>query len=283
MKTDQLLHHLAMSTWRLCAPLALCCAPAMAQAQLNDTGLISCYNTTAITGTVAPSTPAPEQTGFEGQDCTRGASAANALGFMTKVGASTIPGRDYSKIGNDGSVLAADATLGSAAGDWACTRDNNTGLVWEVKVNDAAHLRHLGHEYTWYDTDASSNGGNAGTQAGTGCNGTLAGCNTTAFRDAVNAQAGGLCGAIDWRVPSLGELQSLLDRQRRSGAAAALLDNAYFPNSAYGGAFTARYRARETCARTLANAWLVDFSSGQALDFFPKSAAYHVQLVRGGI
>lgn len=283
MKPDQLLHHLAISTRRLCALLALCCTSAVAQAQLNDTGLVTCYNATTMTGTVAPSTPAPEQPGFEGQDCTRGASAANALGLMTKVGSSSIPGRDYSKIGNDGSVLAANATLGSAAGDWACTRDNITGLIWEVKVNDAAQLRHLSHEYTWYDTDASSNGGNAGIQAGAGCNGTLANCNTTAFRDAVNAQAGGLCGAIDWRVPSLGELQSLLDRQRRSGAAAALLDNAYFPNTAYGGAFTGRYRARETSARTRANAWVLDFSNGQALDFFAKSVAYPVLLVRGGI
>jgi hypothetical protein len=42
-------------------------------------------------------------------------------------------GFDYSKIANDGSVLIAGAALGTAPVDWACTKDNITGLTWEVK------------------------------------------------------------------------------------------------------------------------------------------------------
>jgi hypothetical protein len=130
---------------------------------------------------------------------------------MAKVGASTAPGRDYTKIANDGSVLPASATLGTGPTDWGCTRDNITGLIWEVKVDDAANLRHFDHTYTWYDTNPAINGGNAGTEAGTGCNSTLTNCNTTAYRNAINALTGAsrLCGATDWRLPTTVELLSL--------------------------------------------------------------------------
>ena len=56
-------------------------------------------------------------------------------GALPKTGAGAA-GFDYTKIANDGSELPADAPLGSAAGEWACTRDNATGLVWEVKTDD---------------------------------------------------------------------------------------------------------------------------------------------------
>lgn len=40
----------------------------------------------------------------------------------------------YTKIANDGSALAATVALGTAPKSWACTRDETTGLVWEVKT-----------------------------------------------------------------------------------------------------------------------------------------------------
>jgi hypothetical protein len=164
--------------------------PASAPAQtvrLNDTAQTTCYNNSASTGTVAAATPDPETTGFEEQDCTRGA-AADALGRMVKIGDSTAPVRDYSKIAGDGSVLPASATLGSNPGDWACMRDSITGLVWEVRTTSG--LRSQDHTYTWYDTNGAVNGGTAGTETGTGCGGTLPNCNTTAHRNAINALAG---------------------------------------------------------------------------------------------
>lgn len=93
MKPDHLLPRASVLTRHLCAVLALCCVAAAAQAQLADTGMITCYNATSVTGTVSASTPAPEPSGFEGQDCTRGAGAADVLGLMTKVGSSSIPGQ----------------------------------------------------------------------------------------------------------------------------------------------------------------------------------------------
>lgn len=239
---------------------------------LNDTAQITCYDASASTGTVAPASPDPEVTGFNEQDCTRGAAAADALGRMVKVGASTAPGRDYTKIANDGSELPASATLGTDPGDWACTRDNITGLIWEVKVNDPANLRHLDHTYTWYDTNPAINGGDAGFEGGTDCNGTLANCNTTAYRDFINTLIGPdrLCGASDWRLPTGKELRGLV----HSGLAIAI-DTTWFPNTA-----GSQYWTGENYALAASGAWVVGYAgdvSGTA-----KNRGQRVRLVRGG-
>ncbi|MCU0756158.1 MAG: DUF1566 domain-containing protein [Xanthomonadales bacterium] len=252
-------------------------APALAQTQrLNDSGQISCYATGANTGTVSSGTPDPEAVGFDEQDCTRGAAAADARGRMVKVGGSTAPGRDYTKIANDGSVLPASATLGAGPTDWGCTRDNVTGLIWEVKVNNAASLRHVDHTYTWYDTNSAVNGGNAGTLGtNTTCNSTLSNCNTTAYRDAINALTGAnrLCSASDWRLPTSHELSGLLHAGLDPGL---MIDVTWFPNTA-----NALHWSSETAASGVAGAWLVNFEIGR-VPIFGKSSSQRVRLVRGG-
>ena len=66
----------------------------------------------------------------------------------------------YSKISNSGSVLPDTATLGSGANDWACTKDNKTGLIWEVKTDDGG-LRDKDWYYSWYKPNGD-NGGDVG-------------------------------------------------------------------------------------------------------------------------
>jgi hypothetical protein len=105
----------------------------------------------------------------------------------------------YTKIANDGSELPKNAKLGTNPKDWACTKDNNTGLIWEVKTTDGG-LRDSTKTYQWHEPDASKNGGSAGYENN--------GQNTYAFTNAVNAQ--GLCGAKDWRLPTIQELGELL-------------------------------------------------------------------------
>jgi len=244
---------------------------ALAQARpLNDTGQVTCYNNTVATGTIVLNTPNPVDAGFEGQDCVRGRAAADALGFLPKTGASSVRGRDYTKIANSGSELPASAALGSAPGDWACTRDNVTGLIWEVRVNDAANLRHQGHTYTWYDTDPAVNSGDPGILGTSAtCNATLANCNTTARRDAVNSA--GLCGAGDWRMPTPHELQSLVVYDGGAGG----YDTIFLPNSSFS------YWTGNTSAGVETRAWLVGLSQviqGPS----SKNSQLGVRLVRGG-
>lgn len=87
----------------------------------------------------------------------------------------------YTKIANDGSELLKTAKLGTGAKDWACTKDNNTGLIWEVKTTDGG-LRDLNKYYKW------SEGFD--------------------FATSVNSQT--LCGAKDWRMPTIEELKGLV-------------------------------------------------------------------------
>ena len=96
---------------------------------LNDTGITFCG---AATG---GNTPAPCASNPAGQDKDYGRDAAALAGTLVKVGGSGgVNGFDFTKIANNGTVLPASALLGSGPTEWACTRDNVTALIWEVKT-----------------------------------------------------------------------------------------------------------------------------------------------------
>lgn len=110
--------------------------------------------------------------------------------------------------------LANDAT---AVNDgWVMTRDNVTGLVWEIK-NDTddwpTGIHRWYDSHNWCDTNDGTNGGNQGN-----CGTTQ---NTKIFLEAINGENYG--GHSDWRLPTIKELASLID----SGTSSA--DLQYFP------------------------------------------------------
>jgi hypothetical protein len=111
----------------------------------------------------------------------------------------------YTKIANNGSELPDSAKLSSNPKDWACTKDNKTGLIWEVKTNDGG-LRDMNNQYTWYQPNVSENGIFAGYQNGGLCKGSD--CDTYAYANTVNQQT--LCNAKNWRVPTKEELMTLV-------------------------------------------------------------------------
>lgn len=268
-----------MSLRRTAFATSLLLALSVAHAQtsptrpLNDTGITwSGHATSGNAATCDPAYPA-------GQDCHYGRDAAAAAGDLTKIGAGAA-GFDFTKISNSGNPLPASATLGTGPDDWACTRDNVTGLVWEVKLNDVAHLRHMGHTYTWYDTDAATNGGADGSIGSNTCNSTLAAapynnqCNTQHYVAAINALSGAerLCGATDWRMPTVKELEGIVDFGRVNPA----IDPDYFPNTPSSVVWSGSPYADSSNL-----AWYVVFSSGFAGNGY-RSSKYHVRLVRGG-
>ena len=81
-----------------------------------------------------------------------------------------------------------------------CTKDNKSGLIWEVKTTDGG-LRDKKMGFTWYEPDMSKNAGSVG----------VIGKNqddTFAYTSEINKT--GLCGAKNWRLPTKEELIGLI-------------------------------------------------------------------------
>jgi len=260
---------------RRASALALLLSALSAQAAgLPDTGITACYNDTVTDG--YPATDSVNSIARDGgshprQDCRFGRDPAMEAA-APKVGAGP-KGFDYTKIANDGSALDATVALGPNPTDWACTQDNITGLMWEVKTNSG--LRSQTYTYTWYNSVTTTNGGNAGTVgAGSTC-ATAGRCDTEQFVVDVNALTGAnrLCAATDWRLPTLRELLTLalLDDTNLTS-----IDAGYFP-------YTMRsfYWTASSSVPFPTNAWLVDFFGGSSLTS-QKSGYNYVRLVRGG-
>jgi len=254
----------------LTALFAVVAAAAASAAGLNDTGQTLCYD--AANAAVACSATVGGDAGTNPrQDARYGRDAAAAASQLGKIGAGAA-GFDFSKIANNGSNLAASAALGSSATDWACTKDNVTGLTWEVKTT--AGLRSSANTYTWYST-APTNGGDVGAVGANTCGGTLSAyadqCNTQNYVAAVNAAA--LCGASDWRLPSQRELLTIV----RAGATSPSIDATFFPNTISNWHWTSSsYIARPT------NALVVFFNYGYSNADVKSSSGVVVRLVRGG-
>jgi hypothetical protein len=107
--------------------------------------------------------------------------------------AAEVEAQAFSKVSNAGELLPDSAPLGDGPNDWACTRDNQTGLMWETKR--ASGVRSLAHTYSW------RSGGTGNTGNFSSCNDTLrpSRCNTAAYIARLNSD--GLCGSTNWRLP----------------------------------------------------------------------------------
>ncbi len=217
---------------------------------LNDTGITRCGSADSSSNDLdCPVADAPGQDAQYGRDVTDNDDSDGAAGFS------------FTKLDANGNTLPASAT------DWSCVKDNVTGLIWEVKTDDGG-LRDKDNTYTWYNTDDTTNGGNAGTANGGTCSGSA--CDTQSYVQAVNAQ--GLCGATDWRLPTDQELLSIV----HDGVNRPKIDSAYFPRTR-----SAWFWSSSPDANSPDDAWLVSFYGGY-VDNYAKSFTDAVRLVRAG-
>ncbi|MDO4706543.1 Lcl C-terminal domain-containing protein [Allofranklinella schreckenbergeri] len=139
-----------------------------------------------------------------------------------------------------------------------CVRDKVSGLLWEGKTNDGG-LRDGSRLYTnWGD-------GRAG--------------DASAYVAQVNAM--GLCGFDDWRLPTVDELQSLVDYRRPLPGPA--IDAQWFPHTWIDLSFLAwrGYWASELYVDDPAYAWNVNFNHG-TLGVNHRNNDGAVRLVRSG-
>ena len=197
------------------------------------------------------------------QDCSRGRDANPALNSA----ADGVAGFSFTKMSNAGTTLPASAALGSLPNDWACTYDNVTGLMWEVKTTVVGR-RNSGHTYTWFSSDASNNAGSTGVAGGGTCGDAAGTCDTEKYAATTNAAT--LCGRNDWRMPHIKELEGIA----QMGVVNPAIDSVWFPNTP-----VSFFWSGSPFAGVATYAWGVYFYDGYAyIDV--RSSAYRVRLVR---
>lgn len=202
---------------------------------LTDTGIV--FGGEALSGnnTGCSGATIEQQDCFHGRDATDNDDSDGHAGFS------------YTKLASDGSELP------SSAPNWACVRDNLTGLVWEIKTDDGGiHDKDI--YYRWGGKTARGSG--FGTYYS----------DWDVLVDGSNNEA--LCGSTEWRVPSRAELESLVN----FGAYLPALDDGYFP---YGSSTTWTSSAAPT---TEEGAWTVNFSNGFT-GFSPRTNSNYLRLV----
>lgn len=148
---------------------------------------------------------------------------------------------------------------------WACVRDNQSGLTWELKKTEPG-LQNVNNTYSWYDPDPKSNGGFEGKANAGVCSGSD--CDTDSYIKAVNAMK--LCGLNDWYLPSRFELNTIVDTS--IPLPGPTLPKAFFPESLAG-----KYWTDSTFRTRRAGAWVWRFDQGS--DYVAeKSEALSVRL-----
>lgn len=238
------------------------------------------YTLTVVSNPTTPpaSTGRLTDTGATASQCYQAGS--DVLVSCTSAAAIALNDKQDGMIGRDvSSPDNADGKLGfsySRVGSYSieeCVRDNITGLTWEGKT--ASGWRAGSNIYTNYDSTTaaqiytytgSSSSDVVPTQAQVD-----APDNAVGYKNAVNASA--LCGYTDWRLPTVAELQSLVDYS--VSYPGPTIDSNWFPNTS-----RSNYWSATTFSDYVFCAWGVDFVNGGVSGSSVRGNTYGVRLVR---
>lgn len=195
---------------------------------LNDTGMTQCI----------------DRQGDWSEDCARSRQDAD---YGRDVDDSDpndgVAGFSFQKVCRSGEMAGqgscpADPNLGSGPDDWGCVYDNVTQLTWETKTTDGGIHDYLRH-YTNKGKKARDDSADAAW-----------------LIEATDDEA--LCGATNWRLPDVLELQSIIDYGGGSPLKAGIfLDPTFFPYDTFGGAWTKVERVDEP-----KQAWYIHINGG---------------------
>ncbi|MCX8521152.1 MAG: DUF1566 domain-containing protein, partial [Rhodoferax sp.] len=173
-------------------------------------------------------------------------SGAQALNSQQDGNRTTVNAMGYSLVPN---------ASGGTYAKTECVKDNVTGLIWEGKT--ASGTRTGNSTYTNYHS--SYYGSQTQMDAAS---------NTYGYVASVNAI--GLCGFSDWRLPTVDELQGIVDYATSSPS----INSTWFPNT-----LSSWYWASSPYAGVSSSAWYVFFDDGD-VGGYGRSYSHAVRLVR---
>ncbi|MFH0838729.1 MAG: DUF1566 domain-containing protein [Candidatus Omnitrophota bacterium] len=156
-------------------------------------------------------------------------------------GSYTINPISFTKLREGAKEIGGNASWKDA---YRMVRDDNTGLIWEIKSPDKADINYMGATYVWEDTKN--------------------------YIDALNKSSYG--GFSDWRLPNREELRSIVDYNGDIPA----IDKKYFPDI-----LPKFYWSGDVNVKEPLFAWGIYFAYGCTICYL-RSSSYPVRAVRGG-